>query len=126
MDDHIDDASLASTETYENKIQSIVITKDQLEYLVNDDIPDDEWNTFAYDSGCGMRYIDHVLNGVVCNLIDQFVNTGEWPVHTLGNLFLWGNPSFEELETFLMKYNIILTDEIWNEFYHDSDESDED
>lgn len=111
--------------TEENTIPSIVITKEQLENIIDDDISNEDWNTFAYSAGCGINHLDPLNNSIVNNLIDQFIDTGTWPAHNLGSLFLWANPSFDELETFLMKYDIILTDEIWNEYYNNLDNSDE-
>jgi hypothetical protein len=110
----------------ENTIPSIVITKEQIENIIDDDVSNDDWNTFAYGAGCGINHLDPLNNSIVSNLMDQFEDTGTWPVHTLGNLFLWANPSFDELETFLMKYNVVLTDEIWDEYYNSGDPDDSD
>jgi hypothetical protein len=108
----------------EGSVPSIVITKEQLENIINSDITDDDWNTFAYNAGCCPRYLDSVRNAITVELIDTFGNTGIWPSHTLGSLFDCCFPSFDELKTFLLIYNITLTDEIWNEYYHNSNESD--
>ena len=104
-------------------IPCITITKDQLQQIVNSNITNNEWNTFAHNVGCIPIHADITMNdgAFTENLIEQFRDTGIWPDHTQGSLFLSCFPSFDELETYLQKYNVVLTNEIWEQYYEEDD-----
>jgi hypothetical protein len=111
--------------TKEGYIQSVAITKEELEEITDTDIETNDWNTFALNSGNVLMYMDAEKNALTQDLIDEYEDTGIWREHELGNLFACANPSFEELSDILKKYDVELTEEMWNEIYNNVvDESD--
>lgn len=123
-DDDSDSPSKMMTE--DGLIQTISITKEELENFVNSDITNNDWNTFAYRCGCVLRYMDNERNEITQDIIDEFEDTGIWREHELGNLFISSMPSFEELADMVEKYDIVLTKSMWNEIYiNQMEESDD-
>jgi chaperonin cofactor prefoldin len=113
--------------TKEGHIQAIAITKEELEEIIDTDITTNDWNTFALKVGNVLMFMDAEKNALTQDLIDEFEDTGIWREHELGNLFACANPSFEELSDILRKYDVELTEEMWNEIYNNViDESDND
>ena len=103
--------------TEDGHIQTIYITKEELENFVNSDISNNDWNTFAYRCGCVLRYMDDERNEISQDIINEFEDTGIWREHELGNLFSCSEPSFEELVEMMKKYDYVFTKEMWNEIY---------
>jgi hypothetical protein len=114
-DDELDFPSKMMTE--DGFIQTICITKEELENFVNSDITNNDWNTFAYRCGCVLRYMDDERNEISQDIINEFEDTGIWREHELGNLFSCSEPSFEELVEIMKKYDYVFTKEMWNEIY---------
>lgn len=113
--------------TKDGHIQSVAITKEELEEIIDTDITNCDWNTFALKVGNVIMYMDAEKNALTQDLIDEFEDTGIWREHELGNLFAYANPSFEELFDILKKYDVELTKDMWNEIYNNVlDESDND
>jgi hypothetical protein len=113
--------------TKEGHIQAIAITKEELEEIMDTNIANNDWNTFALNSGNVLMYMDVEKNTLTQDLINEFEDTGIWREHELGNLFAYANPSFEELFDMMKKYDVELTEEMWNEIHNNIlDESDND
>ena len=122
-----DEEPISKMMTGDGHIQAISITKEELEEIIDNDIANDDWNTFAVKVGNVSMYIDAEKNALSQDLIDEFEDTGIWREHELGNLFACANPSFEELYDMMGKYNVELTEEMWNDIYNNIlDDSDYD
>jgi hypothetical protein len=108
-------------------IPSVILKKKILEQIINSEIPTNEWNTFAcLTNGLTKPNID-LNNPMIEDLFNECHTTGVWLNHDLGNIFAFAYPSFDELKPFLEKYNIILTDSMFNEWrimYNNEDSDD--
>lgn len=79
--------------TEDGLMQTVTLSKETLETLIHTTLSEKEWYTFA-DS-----------TGMWCGCGD-----GKDKTHTIIDVCF---PSFEELESFLKNYNVVLTDEMW-------------